>query len=353
MTIMRLRPGSRVGWLLAFACLLLQVGPARSEPPVLEAQPLILTPIGGPAPVDRRTEFADAFCPLLAGAGSCKQFLRLPEPRGVESTSAPANEGRQGTAPRILFLPGIFAECIEDRVRPFEDVMPMVESRLHLETELLMLPGRMGTRHNAALVTARLRKIAAEGRDMIIVGYSKGGLDGLHAVAETPDVQSHVKAVLTLATPVFGSPAADQLGVLYTNTLGSLPIPRCRETDGEDVKSLSEAENQAWWQSHRLPDTIPVYAIAAAPDPDRVSKVLRVSFEQMWASHGWNDSQVPLQNAFAPGAQVLAIINADHWAAAMPSHKMLPIAQGLFVDDFPRGALLTTALEIILNDLKR
>jgi len=75
--------------------------------------------------------------------------------------------------------------------------------------------------------------------------------------------------------------------------------------------------------------------------------VLRGSYDKLSAKNPANDSQVIDIDTILPDSDLLAIVNADHWAVALPVNERLPMISKLLVNQnaFPRDILLHTLLE--------
>ena len=74
--------------------------------------------------------------------------------------------------------------------------------------------------------------------------------------------------------------------------------------------------------------------------------MLRGTWRTLAALDPANDSQVIDADAVLPAGELLAVVDADHWALALPIVERLPIAS-LLVDRnaFPRVTLLRALLE--------
>jgi hypothetical protein len=68
-----------------------------------------------------------------------------------------------------------------------------------------------------------------------------------------------------------------------------------------------------------------------------------------------NDSQIIFYDQFIPGSTLLAYLNADHLALAVPIARTHEIAGEILADqnDYPREALLEAVLRFIEEDLQR
>jgi hypothetical protein len=78
-----------------------------------------------------------------------------------------------------------------------------------------------------------------------------------------------------------------------------------------------------------------------------VSAVLRPPFRALARHDSRNDGQVIVFDQVVPGSEVLAFVNADHWAVALPIARLHPALEfaGITRNDFPLEELLEAILE--------
>jgi hypothetical protein len=63
---------------------------------------------------------------------------------------------------------------------------------------------------------------------------------------------------------------------------------------------------------------------------------------------------VPIFDQIIPGSTLVAFLNADHWAVAVPVARQHPFVGSILVDhnDYPREAFLEALLRYIEEDLQ-
>ena len=66
------------------------------------------------------------------------------------------------------------------------------------------------------------------------------------------------------------------------------------------------------------PREVPFYSLVAYPQPDRISWILKSSYNQLSRIDARNDSQVIFYDQVVPGGTLLGYLNADHWAVVVP-----------------------------------
>ncbi len=122
-----------------------------------------------------------------------------------------------------------------------------------------------------------------DGRLVILVGYSKGGLDILRFVVDYPELATGIDAVVGVATPVFGTPLADLAAPAYRALVASLPSDKCPPGDSDVLASLQ---------------------------PDAAMR---------------NDGQVVAADAIIPGSTLLGYAVSDHWGIALTTEVEHPV----------------------------
>jgi hypothetical protein len=103
----------------------------------------------------------------------------------------------------------------------------------------------------------------------------------------------------------------------------------------------------AWWQQHADEVSVPVFALVAAPLPERVSPATRATYRWLARLDPRNDGKLLWQDQIPARSYLLGYVNADHWAIATPVAKELPAFRLLLRDDTPRTALIESAIEVV------
>jgi hypothetical protein len=187
------------------------------------------------------------------------------------------------------------------------------------------------------------------------VGYSKGTPDILEAVTAYPELAGRVVAVVSLAGAVGGSPLADDTSQAKANMLTMVPGSRCDKEEGDNdaVASLRTDVRRDWLAEHELPAHIRYYSVVSFPRPERVSWALRHSYLLLGELDSRNDTQLIFFDQLIPGSTVVAILDADHWAVAVPVARSHSLIGSSLVNhnDFPREALLEALLRYLEEDL--
>lgn len=169
----------------------------------------------------------------------------------------------------------------------------------------------MGVEYNAKIVRDTIMKYAAQGKQVVLIGHSKGGLDSEAALALYPETRDHVRALVTIQSPYGGSPIADDLlehpelkAVLSAGVEALGGDPAC----GID---LTYEARQKFLAKHPMPPGIPTVCMAS----NRCSPFspLFTTAEYMKDRyHIPSDGLVSPKDAFIPGSRTVTLQGVDH-----------------------------------------
>lgn len=251
---------------------------------------------------------------------------------------------------RIVFVPGFYSECFEPYLRPFADVMQDLQKD-GFRTDYFDVYGRGTVSQNAARLAQQFYDAADDPRSTIVFAYSKGLVDTLEMLLRYPDLAGNVAAVVSVAGAAKGSPLADQLHTLY-QTLGVwLPLPGCAAGNGIEINDLRQSVRQQWWKAHGAALTVPLYALVAAPQPERISTATWATHQQLALTDPHNDGYLLWQDQIPPASRLLGFVNADHWTIAVPVDAQLPLLSFFFRDETPRTVIIQSAITLVAQTL--
>ena len=113
------------------------------------------------------------------------------------------------------------------------------------------------------------------------------------------------------------------------------------------------ASRAAWLAQNRLPGDVRYYSLATFPRPERISSILKGSYDKLAQIDARNDSQVIFYDQIIPGSTLVGYLDADHWAIAVPIARSRPTVGSMFVTQnaYPREALLEALLRFVEEDL--
>jgi hypothetical protein len=333
---------------------------APLEPYTEDAPPLVLLPATEAGVVDKRGRFREIFCTILEKRGTNLPDYRPCDEALTHVGSEPHGTGKKvklGQASRRLvavLVPGIGWDCFSDWL----DQKHSVHQHVHqfgYELLLMQVDSLSGTTNNAHQIRDAIVKMESENkeRNLVLIGYSKGAPDILEAVVSYPEIRRRIAAVVSVAGAVGGSPLANNATQSQLELMRHWPGARCTLGDGGAVESLRPSIRKKWLANHTFPRDFPYYSLVTYPRPDRISTILKSSYDKLSRIDARNDSQVLFYDQVIPGSTLLGYVNADHWALAVPiarSHSMLG---STFVDqnDYPREALLEAVLRFVDEDL--
>ena len=316
-------------------------------------QPLVTTPVGLPATVDGRDDFADLFCATLAHApGAWGPFDQYLEAAGASRSVL----GELRTDYRLLVVPGIFGQCIDPLAKAFADASAHLEHTHGIKTDYVSVSATGGTAFNVAQIAEYLKKhfTSGVGPYYVAFGYSKGASDLLAALGRYPVVQEAVKGFVSVAGTVSGSRLADGVPDNILEFLAGDTFGPCDFGDGEGINSLRRQPRIEALLRTTLPSSLRTYSVTATSTWETTSRVLQNGWRTLSAYSIDQDSQVIRSDGILPGSVYLGTVRADHWAVALPLEDVGSRLIDIFVDQnhFPRVALVESAFRFVLRDFR-
>lgn len=309
---------------------------------------------------DQRGRFRAIFCAVLEQRGvavpdtrPCDEALRR-SGREPEGAGATVELGQSTRGLVAVFVPGIGWECVVDWL----DLSGSTASHVRqfgYDAVAITVDALSSSTANARRIRDAILAMDVQGSEprLVLIGYSKGTPDILEAVVSYPEIRQRIAAVVSVAGAVGGSSIADEVTQSQLEIVRHWPESECSPGDGGAVESLRPAIREAWLEAHPLPSGIPYYSVVTWPEPDRVSSVLRPSYKKLSRVDPRNDGMVLVSDQLIPGSTLLGILNADHWAVAVPIARSHPMLGSTLVDhnEFPREALLEALLRYVEGDL--
>lgn len=311
---------------------------------------------------DHRADFRHLFCAVneqsadtQAGYTPCDELLvRFAGEPPV--ASAPPVSPIEPARTHVAVVRGLGWECMEGfidaRLLPTRHL-----ERLGYQVTEIRVDGLSGSGRNAEILRDALQAILEGRREqrLLLMGHSKGVVDILESLTAYPEVAARVAAVISIAGSVGGSPLADEVPSGVLALAPAMPGTRCENGDGEALESLKPIVRQQWLATHRLPGGVRYYALAAAPEPARVSLAMRASQRRLSQIDVRNDGALLPQDQLIPGGVLLGYVNADHWAVALPIAASNRLLGSTVVNhnEFPRDALWEALVRYVDWDLSR
>ena len=314
------------------------------------APPAVLVTIADAGVRDLRGSFRAATCDRLpADAPACDDVLLRVPGETAASASSPAPDLPQRY--RIAFVPGFLSECFDRYAQPFADAQRALKAE-GFKVDYFRVPGRGTSAENAQKLAEHFASLDGDPRPIILFAYSKGLPDALEFVVRHPAAARRIAAIVSVAGAVNGSPLADDLGSAYREMASGFPLPGCAPGSGEEIHDLRRDVRLEWWRINRPAVNVPVFALVAAPRPDRVSPATRLSYDRLARLDPRNDGKLLAQDQIVAGGYLLGFANADHWAVAVPLEEALPSWSLLYRDNVPRPALVRGAIDVVAQTLQ-
>lgn len=331
-------------------------------PHSLDGPPLVLLPASNAGVEDQRGRFREIACAVLEERGqtlshyrSCEEALtRIGEEAGA--TGEPVNLGNSRRRLIAAMVPGIGWECFENWL-DYQNEFDSHMLTFGYDSKIFKVAGMSGTETNARMIRDAIIGNAEQlqPKQLVILGYSKGAPDALEAVVKYPEIRPYIAAIVSVAGAVGGSPLAFAARESDLNLLKHIPESDCTSGDGYAVESLRPSVRRQWLAENPLPESIAYYSMVTLPDPEHMSSVLKGSWKKLAKIDPRNDSQVIFYDQVIPGSTLLAYLNADHWAIAVPVAESHPFIGKHFVDknNYPRQAIFEAMMRFIEEDLDR
>ena len=332
-----------VAWLFLTACASRPLARYSEQMP-----PTVMVTLDQAGVRDLRGQFRAALCPRLAAdAPPCDELL----PRFPGENDAP-REPTRDLRPRyrIVFVPGLFNECLDRVARPFGGVVADLGQDGY-DVQFFQVAGRGTVAANAAQLSRSFAALAPDPRPIIVFAFSKGFADVLEMIVRHPPSARQIAAIVGVAGVVNGTPLAEGLDDLYRHLGARFPMPGCAPGNGEEVTDMRRERRLDWWRRHGDAIGVPLFSLVAVPRPGSVSPLLSVKYRRLAQIDPRNDGQLLWYDAIAPRGNLLGYVNADHWTITIDFRKQWPLMADLVRDQVPRTALVEAALEVVDRQL--
>lgn len=249
----------------------------------------------------------------------------------------------------LVYVPGIYSDLFDGEI--FREGLDALVHRFGLRVITAPVSSACSSSYNGGLIGEFLRedlqKQLALGRSApryFILGYSKGGMDALHAFVQDPNfVRERVQGLLTIASPLGGSAILDKtdLPMPLLEPLSSRPIPAVCQQSQKARDSITPAGAHGFMRRYasQLAPLTRYYSLSFVADA-HASHLFMKATKIIAGFKGPNDGVVPLESTHFPEefhALDLGVVQADHLAGIVASH----FPQGAFME-----ALATTLLEL-------
>lgn len=331
-------------------------------PYTTDTTPLMLVPAIQSKEQDKRGRFREIFCKVLEARKESIPDYRECDVTLSRVAQEPGGTGKAvnlGTALRklkVLFIPGVGWDCFSKWLA-MEDTIPEHLRQFGYDMATVEIDGLASSASNATRIRDAILGMAQDGMqpNLVLLGYSKGAVDVQVALANHPEIHGRIAAVVSLAGSIGGSPLANDVSNDQLNLLQLFPGATCKRMDGGALQDLRPETRKVWLSRHALPAGIAYYSMITFPAPDNISSILRGTYNKLLAVDARNDSQMIFYDQFLPASSLVAYLNADHWAVAVPIARTHAVLGEFLVDRnaYPREALYESLLRLIEEDLEK
>lgn len=214
-----------------------------------------------------------------------------------------------------LVVPGLFTEHYPGYM---SDNMARMK-KLGLDARMVTIDTDASVEDNAKVIRDTINQIAkAEGKEVVLIGHSKGGVDATAAIAQYPELYEHVHAVIAMQTPYGGTPVAtDIAGNERLLGLVGSAIKRLFAGDQRALTDLTYQARQEFVRAHpydasRMPTLS--YGTTGGPTVSTVGPAASYMRNQYGLE---SDGLVPKKDAVVPGSDVVYANDQDHASPVM------------------------------------
>jgi len=238
-----------------------------------------------------------------------RRFLALHTLAGRGGDVLPPDAG----AHRYLTIGGLFGE----HVNGYMDANVEALSKAGLEVHRVPVDPGGSVKGNAEVVRHAVQEATADGRQAVLVGHSKGGVDAAAALSIYPELKARVRALVAIQSPFGGSPIAQDMDATPSiRPLIDGVVSRLFRGDPPSVRDLTYDAREEFLAQHPLPTDVPCLCVASS----RLSpaSVLARSEAYLEARYGFrSDGLVAPEDAVIPGAHVVRLADMDHAESAL------------------------------------
>ena len=325
-----------------------------------DTPPLVLMPASQAGIDDKRGRFREIFCAILEQRQATLPDYLPCDDALTEVGVEPDSSGRDvelGSSKRRLLavvVPGVGWDCISEWLDLKYTAASHVQ-QFGYDQVAVKVDALSSSNNNARQIRDAIMAMELEDKEpnIVLIGYSKGAPDILEAIVSYPEIRKHIAGVISVAGAIGGSPLANDATQSELNVLRHWPGAECTVGDDGALESMRPSTRKTWLANNPLPRDIPYYSLVTYPKPERISSILKSSYNKLSRVDARNDGQVIFYDQVIPGSTLLGYVNADHWAVVVPVARSHETIGSVFVDhnNYPREAMLEALLRFMEEEL--
>ena len=195
-----------------------------------------------------------------------------------------------------------------------------------LDAGIVNIESEAGIKYNARLISAEIAKSPAP---VIIFSHSKGGLDTLEALIQSPELRGKVRGLVSIQSPYYGTPIADWV-LLNRYSLSPASAAALKLMGGSmqsvydlSVKSRRDYQYENAAEIAKITAAIPTISFGAWKNEEKgVMDTLFEPTRDLMLKWGIkSDGLVPVDSEMLPGANQIAVEGLDHLATVIKVEK--------------------------------
>jgi triacylglycerol lipase len=170
---------------------------------------------------------------------------------------------------------------------------------------------------NAKVIRDAILEASKNGKQVVLSGQSKGGVDIAAAMALYPELKAHVRAVVSMQAPYGGTPiASDIANCRQLREVASTVITRLLDGDPRALTDLSYKVRQEFVAAHPYPSDVPTVSLATSRNSH--TSLLKSTEDYLLHRYGLkSDGLVVDVDAEIPGSTVVRLEDMDHTQSVM------------------------------------
>jgi hypothetical protein len=191
-------------------------------------------------------------------------------------------------------------------------------SRRGLDVREVKTDTEQTVEHNAKVIRDAVLEAAKGGRQVVLIGHSKGGMDMTAAVAMYPEIKEHVRAAVAMQSPYGGVPVASDIGdQRLLSGIAGKTIEWVLRGDEDSLPDFSYENRRQFVEKYPWPSEIPTVSLATSSDSQFNGLTPVINWYKVRYGEE-TDGVVAQRDSEIPGSRVVRLDNLDHLNSVMP-----------------------------------